>query len=97
MGKYFGTDGIRGIANQDLGVELAYRVGLAAATVLSRKLLPSVLIFMAYSSIMAIAWIFMRSPDLAIAEAAIGAGVTTVLFIATLRRVNALKEGERDG
>ena len=37
MGKYFGTDGIRGIANQDLGVELAYRVGLAAATVLSRE------------------------------------------------------------
>lgn len=76
---------------------LAALIVCAAATVLSRKLLPSVVIFMAYSAIMAIAWIFMRSPDLAIAEAAIGVGVTTVLFIATLRRVNALKEGEKDG
>ena len=76
---------------------LAALIVCAAATALSGNLLPSVVIFMAYSAIMAIAWIFMRSPDLAIAEAAIGVGVTTVLFIATLRRVNALKEGEKDG
>lgn len=34
MGKYFGTDGIRGIANKALDAELAYKVGCAAATVL---------------------------------------------------------------
>ena len=37
MGKYFGTDGIRGVANADLNAELAYRVGLAAALVLSEE------------------------------------------------------------
>jgi len=31
---YFGTDGVRGVANQDLSPELAFRVGLAAGTVL---------------------------------------------------------------
>lgn len=31
MGKLFGTDGIRGIANETLDVKLAYRVGQAAA------------------------------------------------------------------
>ncbi len=34
MGKYFGTDGIRGIANESLEAELAYKVGCAAGTVL---------------------------------------------------------------
>lgn len=35
MGKYFGTDGIRGVVNKGLDVELAFRVGQAAAQVLS--------------------------------------------------------------
>ena len=37
MGKLFGTDGIRGIANDTLGCELATRVGRAAATLFSDK------------------------------------------------------------
>lgn len=35
MGKLFGTDGIRGVVNAGLDADLAYRVGLAAASVLS--------------------------------------------------------------
>lgn len=35
MGKYFGTDGIRGVVNDSLAVELAFRVGQAAAQVLA--------------------------------------------------------------
>ncbi|MCL2152876.1 MAG: phosphoglucosamine mutase [Oscillospiraceae bacterium] len=35
MGKYFGTDGIRGIAGKDLDAELACKTGSAAATVLN--------------------------------------------------------------
>jgi phosphoglucosamine mutase len=34
MGKYFGTDGIRGIVNETLDADMAYKVGCAAATVL---------------------------------------------------------------
>jgi phosphoglucosamine mutase len=37
MGKYFGTDGIRGVANRDLTPELAYRLGRAGAFVLTKK------------------------------------------------------------
>lgn len=37
MKRFFGTDGIRGIANQDLTCELALRVGRAAAAVLNAK------------------------------------------------------------
>ena len=37
MGRLFGTDGVRGIANQDLTNELAMKIGAAAATVLIRE------------------------------------------------------------
>ena len=36
MGRVFGTDGVRGIANLDLTPELAFRIGRAGAYVLSR-------------------------------------------------------------
>lgn len=34
MGKYFGTDGIRGVANEELTAQLSYHTGLALAHVL---------------------------------------------------------------
>lgn len=37
MGKYFGTDGVRGRANHELTAELAFRLGRAAAMVLARE------------------------------------------------------------
>ena len=65
------------------------------ATCLSRNLLVSLVIFMAYSVIMSIVWVLLQSPDLAITEAAVGAGVTSVLFFLTLRKVHQLR-GTRD-
>ena len=38
MGKYFGTDGVRGKANKDLTVELAYKIGLSASDVLIKNI-----------------------------------------------------------
>ncbi|MDO5716148.1 MAG: phosphoglucosamine mutase, partial [Tissierellia bacterium] len=37
MGKLFGTDGIRGVANRDLTPQLAFEVGRAAAYILSKN------------------------------------------------------------
>lgn len=36
MGKYFGTDGVRGIANEELSPELAFKVGRMGGYVLTR-------------------------------------------------------------
>lgn len=45
MGKLFGTDGVRGTANRDLGPELAFNLGRAGAFVLARdKKRPKILI-----------------------------------------------------
>lgn len=38
MGKHFGTDGVRGVANSELTAELAYRLGRAGGYVLSKHL-----------------------------------------------------------
>ena len=48
----------------------------------------AVIIFMSYSSIMCILWVLLESPDLAITEAAVGAGISSVLFMLTLRRIH---------
>src|SRR5205809_2959621 len=37
MGKLFGTDGVRGIANRDLSAELAFRLGRAAVAALAES------------------------------------------------------------
>jgi uncharacterized MnhB-related membrane protein len=44
---------------------------------------------------MAIIWIFLESPDLAITEAAVGAGVTSLLFFVTLKKIHAMREEEK--
>lgn len=64
----------------------------AIAVSFSKNLLNSILIFMSYSLMMAVIWILLESPDLAITEAAVGAGVTSLLFFITLKKIQAMKE-----
>mgnify|MGYP001668309303 CR=1 FL=1 len=66
----------------------------ALAVSLTRSLLASIIVFMAYSLVMSVIWILLESPDLAITEAAVGAGVTTILFFITLKKIHAI-EGEK--
>ncbi len=73
---------------------LGFLVACAVAASLSKNLLNTILIFMSYSLIMSIIWILLESPDLAITEAAVGAGVTTVLFLVTLKKIHAVIKTE---
>ena len=76
---------------------LAFLVVCAVSVSFSRNLLNSILIFMSYSLVMSIIWILLESPDLAITEAAVGAGVTSLLFFVTLKKIHAMQEeGETD-
>ena len=71
----------------------------AGAVSLTKDLLTSIIIFMAQSTAMSVVWILLRSPDLAITEAAVGAGVTTLLMFVALKKLHAIKtrEDEHDG
>ena len=59
----------------------------SVAVSLVKNLLSAVIVFMVYSLLMAILWEQLNAPDLAITEAALGAGITTVLFVIAIRKV----------
>jgi energy-converting hydrogenase B subunit D len=60
---------------------------LLAILVLSfRNPLSSVILLAVFSLICALLFFVLKAPDLAIAEAAVGAGVATALFIHAVRR-----------
>lgn len=67
----------------------------AATAPLCRRPLAMVIVYMAFSLLMAVLWALLQSPDLAITEAAVGAGVTTILFFLTLKKIHGLK-GTKD-
>lgn len=75
---------------------LFFLVVCALAVSFTKNLLNAVLVFMSYSLIMSIVWILLESPDLAITEAAVGAGVTSILFFVTLKKIEAIRKEHKD-
>ena len=73
---------------------LGFLLVCAISVSLSKNLLNSILVYMSYSLVMSIIWILLESPDLAITEAAVGAGVTSVLFFVTLKKIHAIMKAE---
>ena len=76
---------------------LVFLIVCAINVFFMKKLLNSIIVFMSYSAIMSVLWISLESPDLAITEAAVGCGVTTLLFVLTLKKINALRNEEEGG
>jgi len=66
---------------------IIFLIGASIAVSVIRNLLGAIIVFMVYSLTMAVLWQQLNAPDLAITEAAVGAGITTLLFVFTLRRV----------
>ena len=68
MGKLFGTDGVRGVANKDLTPELAFQLGRAGAYVLTKNSMGAPKVLLAKDS--------RRSGDML--EAALTAGLCSL-------------------
>ena len=68
----------------------------AVSVSVTKDLLTSIVIFMSYSLIMCVIWVLLQSPDLAITDAAVGAGVTSILFFVTLKKIRAIRKEEQD-
>ena len=66
------------------------------STCVSRNLLVSLVIFMAYSIIMSVVWVLLQAPDLAITEAAVGAGVSSLLLFLTLKKIRDIRKEAND-
>lgn len=81
-------------------VLLIFVITCAIAVVCTRSLLVACVVFMCQSLAMALVWILLESPDLAITEAAVGAGVSSLLLFVTLKKIHAIdqaKEAEQHG
>lgn len=76
---------------------LTFIIVCAVSVSLTKDLLTSLIIFMSQSLAMSVVWVLLQSPDLAITEAAVGAGVTSILMFVTLKKIHAIKEEKRDG
>lgn len=66
---------------------LAILVGLAIASIRLPDLLGAAATLGAYSLVMAILWCRMNAVDVAFTEAAVGAGISTVLLLAAISRI----------
>jgi len=60
-------------------------IGLAVFSLVSRDLLHGVIALSAVSLISALLFYLLNAPDVAITEAAVGTGVTTVVFVGVIR------------
>lgn len=64
-------------------------IGLALMTVWVRDLLALTVLLSAYSGVLAMIFAMLGAPDVAFTEAVVGAGVSTGLLVALLRRVDS--------
>lgn len=65
---------------------IALLIACSLAVVRLKNLLAAAVVFSAYSLTMCLLWLHRGAPDVAMTEAAVGAGVTTVLFLIAIGR-----------
>ena len=66
------------------------------STCVTKNLLASLVIFMAYSVLMSILWALLKAPDLAVTEAAVGAGISSILLFVTLKKLRDIRRKADD-
>ena len=76
------------------GMLLVFLILCAVAVSFTKKIISAIVVFMSYSVVMSIVWLLLESPDLALTEAAVGAGITSVLFFLTVRRIKKMEEAQ---
>ena len=82
---------------EELNVLLLIFILVCAVSVsLTRNLLSAVSIFMAQSLAMSVVWILLESPDLGVTEAAVGAGVTSLLMFAALKKIHRMRDEKHE-
>lgn len=65
----------------------------AVRAITAEDLFRAVVLFIVFGLLMALAWARLDAPDIALAEAAIGAGLTGALLLDTVGHLRARKNG----
>ncbi|WP_294264616.1 hydrogenase subunit MbhD domain-containing protein [Propionivibrio sp.] len=64
---------------------------LAWHALAAADLFKGIVLFIAFGLLMALAWMRLRAPDIALAEAAVGSGITGALLLSGLARLRRLE------
>jgi energy-converting hydrogenase B subunit D len=72
-------------------------VGVAWRAVVGRGLFVSVVLYIVFGLLLALAWVRLDAPDIALAEAAIGAGLTGALLLDAVAEMRARAAAGRNG
>lgn len=67
---------------------------LAWMSLAATDLFKAIVLFIAFGLLMALAWARLQAPDIALTEAAIGAGLTGALLLSTLARISSPVEAK---
>ncbi len=70
---------------------------LACRVLASPDLYKAIVLFVAFGLLMALSWVRLEAPDVALAEAAIGAGLTGALLLAALAQVQVTRSDAPGG
>ena len=72
-------------------------LGVAGWTIAAREAFAAVVGFVAYGLLLALVWVRLAAPDVALTEAAIGGGVTGVLLLGAAARLRGVAAAPDDG
>lgn len=79
------------------GVLILAMLWLAWKSLSSIDLYKAIVLFIAFGLLMALAWVRLNAPDIALAEAAIGAGLTGAILLVSLAKLEAMSKLKGEG
>ena len=73
-------------------------ISCAICVALTKNLFVAAVVFMTQSLLLSLVWILLESPDLGITEAAVGAGIDSLLLFVALKKIHAIhrEHGSRE-
>ncbi len=75
---------------QVIDIILAFAlVALASSLLVTKDLFKAVVLFIVFGLLMSVVWVRLGAPDIALAEAAIGTGLTAALFLEAVRQIES--------
>jgi len=82
------------LENTIVSILLVFLVVAAATAISFRNVLNSVLALSVFSITLAVLFVLYQAPDAAMAEAVVGAGLVTALFLVTISKTRAEEEAD---
>ncbi|SDQ96143.1 DUF4040 domain-containing protein [Natronobacterium texcoconense] len=76
---------------------IAFVVGAAVFVAFARDVVGAIVTYAAFTLGIAVIWVLLAAPDVALIEAAVGAGVTSVLFLIAVMKTTGMSGENEDG